>query len=162
MSKTFYIAGIVLSLVLVYVCGYYFEETDNMTDYPAYVANNSKPYWDFNDYYGNASSTKEAGIVIVFFLLAFVSVHLIGLIRVKTKTCVILSIIGLVATGIFIVWDAIMISDPFKIGFNEVGPAFFLYALTMLAFSVTGLVQSVRFQRYGSTFGNAREDLLDS
>ena len=95
--------------------------------------------------------------------------NLIGLIKVKTKTSKVLSIIGLSFSAIILFWDFGVMASPGAMSFDEVSPAWIFFALTMLAFAIIGLVQSVRFaNRSSNVSGGAssvsadNNDLLDS
>ena len=68
-----------------------------------------------------------------------------NLVKVKTATSKVLSIIGLSITVLAIAWDGLMISSPSHISYDEVGPAWIVYGLIALAFAIVHLVQSVKY-----------------
>lgn len=159
MNRAFYIIGIVLSVVFLVVCGYYINEV-SITRYADLFSSFSYNY----TYNSGAvdSLTEEAGLVSLFFFLFFITADILGLIKVKRKTMKVMGIIGICISGIFLVWDLGMMSSPGSMSFDEVGVGFVLYALIMLAFSIVGLNQSIRFAKHGKTHTTRSTDLLDS
>jgi hypothetical protein len=172
MNKAFYIVGIVFSVIFMMVGAYYAEEVSS-AKWNSYFAASYSSYSDYGynysyDYTADDDLTVSAGLWSVFFILSFVAIDLLGLLKVKTKTVKILSIIGLSLSGIFLLWSFGVIASPGSISFDEVYPAWALYCLTMLAFTIVGLVQSIRFSRSRSAIPSANsqqvqsKDLLDS
>ena len=157
MNRAFYISGIVLSVVFIATCGYYANEISNARIVAVIEAFASESLMSFTSDYSEL--TQEAALVSLLFLAAFLVIDIAGLIQVKTTTTRVLSIIGLSFTGIMLLWDLLVLSSPSAISFDEVAAGFCLYALVVLAFSIVGLVQSVRFFRRNS---KDRADLLDS
>lgn len=170
MNKAFYITGIVLSVVLIIVGAYYSTEVSKARIDELFSTVDS--YFDDYNYYGRSSSNRvsdytfEGAFVSLFFFLFFIASDLLGLIRVKTNTTKVLSIIGLSLSGIFLLWNFLVMSSDGGISYDEVYPAYLLYCLVMLAFSIVGLVQSVRFSNRGNVkapLSNVEsKDLLDS
>ena len=172
MNKAIYIIGIVLAVIFIGICGYYADEVGSARmDYLF----SSYSYSDYS--YGGYSSydssykdlTSEAGLWSLVFILFFVAMNLIGLIKVKTKTSKVISIIGLSFSAIILFWDFAVIASPGAMSFDEVSPAWVFFSLTMLAFAIIGLVQSIRFAKKLSqpspvVTSNSSEsnDLLDS
>lgn len=169
MNKALYSIGIVFSVVFFCVAAYYIEEVSTAESI-AFVSSMSRygGYDAFDASYatmleeGAAGFTMEAGTISLFFFGYFLFTDLMGLLRVKTRTMRVLAIIGLSLGAVFLVWDCMMLTSPRALGFDEVGPGFLLYALIALAFSIVGLVQSVRFSKHGNRLGSPRQDLLDS
>lgn len=169
MNRAFYIVGIVFSVVFLFVCAYYVGEVSSARSM-AFI-NSMSSYNSYDPYYSLYSAasdeaaadlTTEAGLISVFFFLYFIFADLMGLLKVKTKTIRVFSIIGLSLGAIFLLWDVLMMSSPSSMSFDEIGAGFVFYALIALAFSIVGLIQSVRFAKRGSTVGSPRTDLLDS
>lgn len=176
MSKVFYIIGIVFAIIFIGVCGYYAEEVSdaridyflssyNYSDYSysGYSSYNSSSYDSYSDL------TAEAGLWSLIFILFFITMNLIGLIKVKTKTSKVLSIIGLSLSAIILFWDFGVIASPGSMSFDEVSPAWVFFALNMLAFAIIGLIQSIRFakkslqsQTVKISDSSENKDLLDS
>src|SRR5690606_32169091 len=116
MIKALYIIGIVFAVIFIGVCGYYAEEvSDARLDYLF----SSYNYSDYN--YGSYSSlsydsyselTFEAGLWSLVFILFFIAMNLLGLIKVRTKTSKVLSIIGLSFSAIILFWDFAVLASP--------------------------------------------------
>ncbi|MDB4515984.1 hypothetical protein N9089_00125 [Crocinitomicaceae bacterium] len=160
MNKGFYIGGIVLSLILFILSVYYISEINDARYQEFFDMMQS----DYNyGYYGLSTVASDltmeiASISLVFFLF-YIASDLLGLIKIKTTTTKVFSIIGLSITFIFLLWDFAVLSSPSAMSFDEVGIAWLLYAIIMLAFSIVGLVQSIRF---GKGSSQLRSDVLDS
>lgn len=177
MNKAFYIVGIVFSVIFMGIISYYAEEVsdarwdylDSMySSYDYDYGYSSYNYSMFSD--NDDDLTVEGGLWSLFFIFSFIAIDLLGLLKIKTTTVKVLSIIGLSLSGIFLLWDIVMILNPSGISFDEVQPGFAFYATVMLAFTIVGLVQSVRFQKrqqqpsVSTSASNTSEekDLLDS
>lgn len=168
MNKAFYISAIALSFIFLCVCGYYIEEVDSARALESFSYYSSSygdsynyGYSSYNAYEGLAEDyTSEAALVSIFFFLFFITTDILGLLKVKTKTVKILGIIGVSLTGIMLIWDLLIISSPSNLSFDEVGGGFAFYALIILAFSIVGLVQAVRFSK-NEKVKTDRHDVLD-
>jgi hypothetical protein len=172
MNKAFYIVGIVFSVIFLIITGYYSEEVSsakwssfysNMYDYD-YL---DYGYSSYDSSYEYKDLTVAAALWSLFFFLCFIAIDLLGMIKIKTKTTKVLSIIGLSFSGIFLLWNFAVMASPGSLSFDEVSPAWGFYCMLMLAFTIVGLVQSARYNRIkvsgGSvTQNNNTEDLLDS
>jgi hypothetical protein len=163
MNKALYIVGIVFSVIFLILTFGYAEEVSN--------ARYSSYFYDYNYYdYGSSASdlTMSAALWSLFFFLSFITIDLLGLIKVKTKTTKVLSIIGLSLSGMFLLWNFAVLSSPGSLSFDEVSPAWVFYCLAMLAFTIIGLIQSIRFGRKASAVeanqpvSTEPKDLLDS
>lgn len=169
MNRAFYIVGIVFSVIFFFVSAYYVAECQK-----AYIESMySDLYGDlyshssYSFFSSRADLTMDAGFWSLFFLASFLTIDLLGLIKVKTTTVKVLGIIGLSLTGIFLLWTFVILSSPSSISFDEVGPAWVLYCLVMLAFTIVGLVQSVRYANrlkngLNPVTSKGKDDLLDS
>jgi len=177
MNKAFYIIGIVFSVVFIFIGAFYMEEIDS-AEWRDYYANDySYDSYDYMyDSYNYSDSneaddlTFEIAVISVFFFLLFLTIDLLGLIKVKTKTTKVLSIIGISLSGIFLLWNFALMASGGGISYDEVYPAYVLYSLTILAFTIVGLVQSIKYAKIkagvipASTASPTGEekDLLDS
>ncbi|MCR9174311.1 MAG: hypothetical protein NXI10_17570 [bacterium] len=168
MNRAFYIVGIVFSVIFFFVCGYYIAEVHDARMMDLFA---SGPYGSYDLYssFGSGiaeSLTEEAGMVSLFFFLSFITIDLLGLLKVKTSTAKVMSIIGLAISGIFLLWNFAMLSSPGSLSFDEVGVGFLLYCFIMLAFTIVGLIQSVKYaknQGQGTTAQVKEQvDVLDS
>lgn len=174
MNRAFYIVGIVFAVVFLFIGGYYADAVDN-AKWSSFYDSLSSSYDDYGyDYgFGNDDRADEltitAGLWSLFFFLAFIAIDLLGLLKVKTTTIKVFSIIGLSISGIFLLWNFAVLASPGSLSFDEVYPGWVLYCLIMLAFSIVGLVQSVRYHKR-QVLGvsqpvlnsNDSKDLLDS
>ncbi len=134
------------------------------TRYSSYYDYNFSSSYDQYSYNSSSDDTMMAGIVSFFFFLYFISMFILGLIKVKTTANKVFGIIGLSISGIFFLWNFLVIFDPGAISFDEVGGAWMLYSLIVLAFSIVGLVQAVKYKnldRSGAITSGA-QDILDS
>lgn len=165
MNKALYIIGIVLSVTFLFITGYYAAEVSS-----ARIASLFSNSYDFDDLYSSITGydgtykelTVEAALWSIVFFLAFLFIDIMGLVKVKTMTAKVLSIIAIAVTGIFLLWDLGVMSSPGSMSFDEVSPAWAFYCFMVLAFSIVGLIQSVRFEKRKS-IGASKEskDLLD-
>lgn len=176
MNRAFYIVGIVFSVIFMGIISNYSEEVSNArfdsfwNDYSSYSSYgyDDYSYSSYTSYSNDDEITFEATLWSLFFFLCFGAIDLLGLLKVKTRTVKVLSIIGLSLTGIFLLWNFLVMSSPDSMAFDEVAPGWSFYAMVMLAFTIVGLVQSVRFARRkdlgveASNEKTATSDLLDS
>ena len=168
MNKALYIVGIVFSFVFFCVSAYYVEEVSSarimemFSSFDSYGGYGSS-YSSYSYLSSSASDlTTEAGLIALFFLLVVIFADIMGLVKIKTKTSKVFTIIGLALGGLFLLWDAVMLASPSSISYDEAGIGFTFYALIALAFSIVGLVQSVRYGKRKTTVKNPSNDLLDS
>ena len=168
MNKAFYIGGIVFSVIFFIVAGGYVAAvaTTRIAEIFSSINSYNDPYAiSYTSTYTDSAAdlTAEAALISLFFFLYFLSMDVLGLVKVKTRTTKVLSIIGLSFSLLFLLWNLVMLASPGAVSFDEVGPAFMFYCTIMLAFSIIGLIQSVR---YGKTavkpVMTASSDLLDS
>lgn len=171
MNKAFYIVGIVFSFIFICVVSYYIDAVESariMESFSSY-SSYSDPYSTYssssiyNLYVGVAEEyTSEIAIASIFFFLIFLTSDLLGLLKIKTKTVRVFSIIGLSFSGILFLWNFAVMANPSSVSFDEVGPFYSLYAMFMLASSIVGLVQAVRYGRKKNVSVRENADLLDS
>lgn len=143
MGKTLYLIGIILAVIFFFVCGYYYVEAVKATDrmYASYMYGSSfLPTGPSRE-----DVTTEIALLSLFFFTSFISIDIIGLINIKTKTMKVFGIIGLSLSGVFLFWNFAMMSSPGGMSFDEVGPAWLLYSLIMTMITIIGLVQSIRY-----------------
>jgi len=88
--------------------------------------------------------TVEAGFVTMGFFLMCVVLYILSLVKIKTTTMKVFSIIGLSLTGIMILWDGVMIASPSGISFNEVVPGWIFFGVAMLAFMIIGTIHAFK------------------
>ena len=172
MNKAIYIIGIVFAFIFIGICGYYADEVssarmDYLFSSYSYLDSSYGGYSSYDS--GYKDLTSEAGLWSLFFILFFTAMNLVGLIKVKTKTSKVLSVIGLSFSGIILLWNFAVIASPGSMSFDEVSPAWIFFTLMMMAFAIIGLIQSIRFANKlanptGEFNTNSKEisDLLDS
>lgn len=158
--RALYIIGIVLSFIFIFVIGFFIVEVESAR----YASYYDYSYGGYNYSNNGSDDTMMAAIVSFFFFVFFIFMSILGMIKVKTTTSKVFSIIGLCISGIFFLWNFLVMFDPGALSFDEVGGAWALYSLIMLAFSIVGLVQSVRFSRVKASTSNSvsTNDILDS
>ncbi len=170
MMKALYITGIVLSVIFMFVIGYFIQEVESAR-FSSYYSSYSNSYdiynsyssYNYNSYNSGADETMAAAIVSFFFFVFFILTSIFGLVRVKTTTNKVFSIIGLSISGIFFFWNFIVMISPSAVSFDEVGGGFGFYSMIMLAFMIVGLVQAIRYaKRSRGAVQNPSLDILDS
>jgi hypothetical protein len=84
--------------------------------------------------------------------------------KTKTKTNKVISIIGLSLSGIYFLWNLLVMFDPGSLSYDEVGGGYVFYSLVMMAFTIVGLVQAVKYSKQSSvtTSTVTTQDVLDS
>lgn len=168
MNKAFYIISLALSVIFMVLCGYYIEEvSDARLSALLSSYNYSDPYSSYSSYYSSYDAgsdlTAEASLIAIFFFLLFITTDLLGVLKVKTTTTKVLGIIGMSLSGLMLLWDLLMASSPSSISFDEVGGVFILYSFVILAFSIVGLIQSIRYDKVLKTPSPVtNSDVLDS
>lgn len=162
--KALYIVGIVLSVIFMFVIGFFIGEVESARYMSYYDYSNPYGSYNYNSYYNNGSEdTMLAAIVSFFFFAFFILAGILGLIKVKTKTNKVLSIIGLSFSGIFFLWNFLVMLSPSSLSFDEVGGGWGFYSLMMLAFMIVGLVQAVKYSKRRVAMNSPQSvDVLDS
>ena len=163
--KALYIVGIVLSFIFLFVIGFFIAEVESAR-YMSYY-DYSDPYsynYGYSSYTNYGEDDTLLGAIVSFFFFAFfILAGILGLIKTKTKTNKVLSIIGLSLSGIFFFWNILVMVDPGALSYDEVGGGYILYSLVMLAFMIVGLVQAVRYAKRSSVVPVvSTDDVLDS
>lgn len=162
--KALYIVGIVLSFIFMFVIGYFIQEVESARSFNYYNYNNPYGSYNYNSYYNNGSEdTMMAAIISFFFFTFFIFTSIIGMIKVKTITNKVFSIIGLSISGIFFLWNLLVMFSPSSLSFDEVGGGWGFYSLVMLAFMIVGLVQAVKYSKRTNVNSSPHSiDVLDS
>ncbi len=149
------ISGIVLSVVLFITTIILLEE----------VSRALWSDWDYNSYssYGTNYAYREmtfiANVTVLLFTLFFTTLYIVNLIKVKTVTTKVLSIIGLSISFIYLLASIGLLFDD---AFGDIGGIWCFYAMLGLALSIVFLVQTIKFQNKGRIVNlNKEEDLLD-
>lgn len=157
MSRALHIIGIIASLILFVLIIFYVQKV--------FVERINSFDWNtFDSSIGSANNaTREGAFVIGLFFIYYLFLFLWGMLKIKRTTYKVIAIISTVVTLGMLIWDSIMFNSPSHISFDEVAPAFMLYAVFILAFSITGLVQAFRAKKQNlKAQGMSESDLLDS
>lgn len=165
MNKLLYIVGIVFGVVFLFTSSYFIAqvELDRSLELASSYLSGYDNYSGSTGFEGRAEETTAfAATISVFFFLLFIFIDLMGVLKVKTRTNKIIGIIGLSFSGIMFLWNFLVMADPGAISFDEVGPVYVLYSMAVIAFSITGLVQTIRFQKGITANKMNQNDLLDS
>jgi len=136
--KALNIIGLVLVIVLFFVTGVYINETSSArwSDY----SYDSYSYL----YSGRAADvTMEAASIMLLFMFFYIGAMIANLVKVKTTTTKVMSIIGLSFSLIILLINLVVLAEPSNLAFDESGGFFIIYGILMLAFFIVFLVQSV-------------------
>jgi len=148
MMRVFYLIAITLTIGF-FVADFYYAEEVSHARYSSYdgMYNSSDPYgsgYNSYDYSKDVDLTVEAGFVTMGFFLMCVVLYILSLVKIKTTTMKVFSIIGLSLTGIMILWDGVMIASPSGISFNEVVPGWIFFGVAMIAFMIIGTIHAFK------------------
>jgi hypothetical protein len=148
------IIGLVLVVIAFGAIGYYINEVDEA----------SWRYWSNYDYesynysYPDYSSiTFEAALVMIPFTIFFILAYIWNMIKVKTTSTRVFSIIGLSFSLLIVLINLAVLGNPGSLDFTESGGFFIFYHIINLAFFIVLLVQSVRFENRT----NVKDDFSD-
>ena len=154
MMRAFYLVAMVLTLGFMVTDGYYMEEVSSArwssySSYDYYSQDYGDSYSGYDPYNSYDSGrddelTVEAGIVTMVFFFFYIALYVLSMVKIKTTTMKIFSIIGMSLTGIMLVWDALMISSPGGVSFDEVGAGWIFFGIVMLAFTIVGTVHAFK------------------
>jgi len=151
MMRITYLLSILVSLFFcLMIFDYIVRVNDARNDQIYEMMNNyssgADSYSSYNSYDDERDNrlTAEAGLMSLFFFLFFLALGILTLIKLKTKTMKIISIIGLALTLIMSAWSAVMMGSPGAISFDEVGVVWVLYAVIMLTFGVIGTMHAFK------------------
>lgn len=147
--RAFYLTALVLTLIFIVVSFIYIEKVHsarmdalyNSLSYDSYDSYGSSSYYDSNR---DNEMTQEIGFISLFFFFVYLAVEILTFVKLKTKTMKVLTIIGISFTGIMLAWNALMISSPGGVSFDEVGPVWVLFGIIQLAFCIVGVIHAFR------------------
>ncbi len=144
MTRAFQIMAIVFSLILLIIVVKYAQDVSIARVMPYY--NSLGAYNSYSNYSGSSYSelTSQAAIICTLFVLFFTTVQILSLLRIKTKTMKVLSIIGLSLSGILLLFGLMVMSSPGAITFDESGGFWAIYSLIILAFSIVGTIHAFK------------------
>lgn len=158
--RAFFITLCVLTLIYVIAAFAIANTVDDYSDMAFYEMLNDYSYDDYSyddysyssydysssDYYDEQAddATRMGGILSVVYMLLSAGTFLMGLLKVKTKTMKVISIIGLSLSGLFMLWAFLPMGSPSGVGFDEVGPAFGLAGIALLGLHIVGMIQAFK------------------
>lgn len=158
--RAFFIATCVLTLIYIIAAFGITASVDSARDMAFYeMLNDSYDY--SSDYYGDSYSgygyssydiyeeaaedgTRTGGIVSVIYMLLSSAAFLLALMKIKTKTMKVISIIGLSLSGLFLLWAFLPTASPSGVSFDEVGPAFGLAGIALLGLHIVGMIHAFK------------------
>lgn len=148
------IIGLVLVVVLFFVTGIYINDVSSArwSDYS---------YDGFRATFSSrvADLTMEAGSIMLVFVLFFTSAMIGNLVKIKTITSKVMSIIGLSFSLLILLVNFVVLSSPSHLTFDESGGFFLIYGIICLAFFIVFLVQSVQYKN--RVFKKVNHQILD-
>ena len=149
--KAINIIGIVLAIAIVPLSIYYIELTSS-----ARWASWDVLFDGYSSYSGPSASevTFEGGSICLLFGLFFVYQCISNMIKIKTMTTKVMSIISLSLVGLAFLINLIFVLAPGEFTFDEGGQMWMIIGVIMLAFSIVFLVQSVQFANKGEAKQN--------
>ncbi|MFT4602120.1 MAG: hypothetical protein ACI857_002306 [Arenicella sp.] len=141
--KTINIIGICLAVILMPLCIYFVEETST-----ARWAS-----WDYDwgyggsSYYGPSAGelTAQGGGISILIVGFFIYACIMNMVKIKTTTSKVMSIIGLSLMGIGFLVNLSLVAGAGT--YDEGGLINIFVGLVMIAFSIVFLVQSVNFEK---------------
>lgn len=151
MMRAFFIAACVLSLIYVVATVAIAEEVREARwsswSEPDYSYDTD--YYDYDYSYSDYSedaddATRMGGIVSVLYMGLCVTAFLLALMKIKTQTMKVISIIGLSIAGLFLLWAMLPLASPGSVSFDEVAPAFMLGGIALLALHIVGIVHAFK------------------
>lgn len=149
--KALNIIGLVLVIVLFFVTGYYINETSSArwSDY-------SYDSYDFLFSGRAADVTMEAATIMLLFMFFYIGAMIANLVKVKTTTTKVMSIIGLSFSLIVLLINLVVLAEPSNLSFDESGGFFILYAILMLGFFIVFLVQAISYDKRSKSKPNSQ------
>lgn len=147
--RAFFITTCVLSLIYIVVAfgiasvvqSYEWSSYSSYDTYDSYSSYDPYSY----DYDNEADkATQAGGVISVIFMLISAVVFMLALMKIKTKTMKVISIIALSISGIFLLWGFLPMTSPGGVSFDEVGPAFALAGVALLAFNIVGMIHAFK------------------
>lgn len=158
MNKNLYVFGIILSIFFAGTLVYYFfearEARENLNEalvsysaYTSYLDSDEKPFF----------VTIRVGLWSLVYSVFFLIMSIVALAKVKTTTATSMSIIGVSLSGIFILWDFLMMYAAHTLTYDLIYFTFFLYSAYLIAYSI---IQLIQFNRYEDLLENGKQEEL--
>lgn len=159
MMRGFFITACVLSLIYIIAAFAIAQEVDEarIMSLISFDAGYDYSYDSYNSYdsgygYDDAEMYDEqaengtllGGIISVLYMVISAGAFVLALMRIKTRTMKVISIIGLSLSGIFLLWAVLPMASPASISFDEIGRAFGLAGMALLSFHIVGIVHAFK------------------
>lgn len=150
MMRILHLIGLVASVGLVVATIYYANEVADarfdsyMQMYSDYSYDDPYSSYSYDSYDRDNEITEEAGVTTIIFFVFFLALYVLSLMKIKTTTVKVFSIIVMSITAIMIAWALMMVSSPGGISFDEVGIAWLAYAALVLASGIVGTVHAFK------------------
>ncbi len=161
MMRAFFISATVLSIIFIVACAgisssvssarwdYLWNSTydDYSTDYYDDYSYDDYSYDDYGygDSYEEAENmTRVGGIVSVLYMLISAGAFLLALMKIKTKTMKVISIIGMSLAGLLFLIAMVPTAVPDEMYFDECAGVFILGAIALLGLHVVGIVHAFK------------------
>ncbi len=100
---------------------------------------------EYDRYESEAADATRVGAIFSIIVLAFLNTtYFLSLLKIKTKTMKVISIIGLSLGGILMLFSFMPMSSPRNCSFDEVGAFYAIFGIVSLTFSIIGTIHSFR------------------
>lgn len=148
--RAFFIVAVVLSLIYIVVAAGIAGQVESArwsNDYYSYGYDGYDDYYGYDNYeYEDEADeyTRMGGIVSLFYMLISATAFVLALLKIKTKTMKVISIIGLSLAGLFVLWSMLPLMSPGNISFDEIAPAFVLTGIALLGLHIVGVVHAFK------------------
>ncbi|HEU4719469.1 MAG TPA: hypothetical protein VFU15_16615 [Bacteroidia bacterium] len=154
MMRGFFIASILLSLAyfiaaMITIAGITeARRTGTYETQRRYMENDGSPgtYGGIPSSYEDVAQEETwcAVVISVVYFLLMEAVFLAGLVKIKTQTMKIFSIIGMSLAGFFLACSFLPLNNPVSEPFDQVVPALMIASVVFLAFSIIGTVHAFK------------------
>ncbi len=158
MMRAFFISTCVLSLIYI-ISAFAIAAVVQEARWSSWLAPSYDDYYDSYDTYDSYdysyddssmyeeqadAGTRLGGIVSVLFMLISAAAFVLALLKIKTKTMKVISIIGLSISGLFLLWAMLPLASPSAASFDEIGAAFGLAGIALLGLHIVGVVHAFK------------------
>jgi hypothetical protein len=156
MMRAFFISTVVLSLIYILAAFAIRDKVDTARtmswisyDYDDYSYDTDYSYdygYDSSSMYDEEAEegTRMGGIISVLFMLISAGVFVLALLKIKTQTMKVISIIGLSLSGLFLLWGMLPLASPDSVSFDEIGAAFGLAGIALLGLHIVGMIHAFK------------------
>jgi len=140
MMRIFYGVSIALTLLLIGITFYFSSSIESVKSEMFGTFENI----DWDSIADRCDSlTAKAGMFSLVIMIFYELLHVFTLMKLKTTSMKVLSIIGLVITAAMLGFSILMFAFPGQVYFDEVVLAWYAYAVLILGYSIIGLIQAL-------------------